>query len=163
MRDHTTISDFPQQVAERFWKLVTIAGPDDCWLWTGANDGRYGRYYYCDAECVRSSRLAYILTNDSIPEGLEVCHSCDTPKCCNPSHLFAGTHQDNMTDMVNKGRTNAPKGKRQHLARLDEEKVIEIRQMYKTGKYSHLKLAHLFGVSEATIRQVVTRTTWTHI
>lgn len=105
----------------------------------------------------------YILAHDSIPSGMEICHSCDNPSCCNPIHLFAGTHQDNMSDMVSKGRTNAPKGTRQHLARLDEEKVIQIRQMYETGKYSQLKLGNLFDVSEATIRQVVTRTTWIHI
>lgn len=163
MPKYITASDFPQHVAERFWKLVTIAGVDDCWLWTGAMDGRYGRYYWCEAKYIRSSRLAYILTHGSIPEGLEVCHSCDTPKCCNPGHLFAGTHQDNMTDMVTKGRLVGLKGERGNSAKLNESQVLEIRRLYAAGGHSHLKLAGMFGVSEAAVQFIIKRRTWTHI
>lgn len=162
MSEYITASDFPQHLQDRFWEQVALHDPDQCWMWTSGKDGRYGRFYYKDSH-IRAHRLAYILKHGSIPDGLEVCHSCDVPLCVNPRHLFIGSHQDNMSDMVAKGRTNAPKGTRQHLARLDEEKVLEIRRLYASGKYSHLKLAHIFEVSEPTIRQVVTRTTWTHI
>lgn len=52
----------------------------------------------------RAHRLAYTIAVGPIPDGLEVCHSCDNPPCCNPKHLFLGTGSENAIDRVAKGR-----------------------------------------------------------
>jgi hypothetical protein len=61
-------------------------------------------------------RVAYRGLRGPIPEGWDVCHTCDNPPCCNPLHLFAAPRVANLIDMRNKGRnrqtqkTHCPKG-----------------------------------------------------
>lgn len=82
----------------------TEPGENGCALWTGClfRDG-YGRI---DIGCWprRAHRIAWTIAHGPIPAGLWVLHRCDTPRCVNPAHLFLGTHQDNIDDMVRKGR-----------------------------------------------------------
>ena len=76
-----------------------------CRIWTGGTlkDGGYGRVRFAGKDA-RAHRVAWILANGPIPTGLVVCHACDNPPCVNVEHLFLGTHDDNMADMVAKGR-----------------------------------------------------------
>lgn len=93
---------------ERFWGKVQKAGQGDCWQWTASKDRRgYGRFRLPTCH-IGAHRIAYELTFGPIPEGLEVCHTCDNPGCVNPSHLVLGTHADNMRDSRDKGRATAP-------------------------------------------------------
>lgn len=63
-----------------------------------------------DGEKIYVHRAAYIEAYGEIPDGKLVCHHCDTPRCIEPTHLFVGTHADNMHDMIRKGRQR-PRGK----------------------------------------------------
>lgn len=47
---------------------------------------------------------SYIAFKGPVPDGLEVCHECDVRDCCNPTHLWLGTHSQNMLDAVAKNR-----------------------------------------------------------
>ena len=100
----------PEEGARAFWaKVDKSAGPDGCWLYMGfrkwdgygwlarAIDGRATKY-------MTAHRYAWILTKGMPAEGLHICHRCDNPPCCNPAHLFIGTHDDNMADKRDKGR-----------------------------------------------------------
>lgn len=50
-------------------------------------------------------RVAYqVFYNDDLTPQDIICHKCDNPKCVNPKHLFKGTPNDNVQDMVKKGR-----------------------------------------------------------
>jgi hypothetical protein len=93
----------------RFWaKVDRSAGQDECWPWTGCRDARgYGKTM---KGSLYAHRIAweFQFPDVPIPEGMFVCHDCDNPSCCNPSHLFLGTPGDNSRDMVKKGRHFSP-------------------------------------------------------
>lgn len=56
-------------------------------------------------------RLAYEDANGPIPPLMEVCHHCDNPPCIELTHLFLGTHAENVADMIRKGRGQRGHGK----------------------------------------------------
>lgn len=89
---------------ERFWSRVDRRGPDECWPWTGSrNPAGYGAFSR-GGKRSNTHRVAWEMTHGPIPGRLHVLHACDNPPCCNPAHLSLGTHEDNMADMVAKGR-----------------------------------------------------------
>lgn len=81
----------------------------------------YGRFHisgYGENNIVEySHRASWIVYNGQIPDKLHVLHKCDVKLCVNPSHLFLGTHQENMKDRDQKGRSSVPRGRRTHCTR----------------------------------------------
>lgn len=162
---------------ERFWDKVKLGNPNECWEWQGAkDDGGYGMIAM-DCACrikkgkkaLRSHRVAWELTNGSIPEGLYVLHKCDNPSCCNPNHLFLGTHADNMRDMIQKGRAihtsnfeTTLRGEDQPNHKLTDIQVLEIRQLAK-NKVPYKIIAVIYGIDDTTVCNIKTRTTWKHL
>lgn len=106
-----------------------------CWIWIAAlyRDKRYGRFGGQPAH-----RVSWELFRGPIPEGLNVCHYCDTPLCVNPDHLFLGTGKDNSQDMVKKKRWNA-----KHCTKLTDEQVMAIRK----DSRSYIEIAKDYGIT----------------
>jgi len=97
-----------EKTVRRFWGKVDIRGPGECWNWQARrNKQGYGHFYVRiggKPKTARAHRFAYQLVNGPIPDGMLVLHHCDNPSCCNPTHLFLGTHADNVADMWSKNR-----------------------------------------------------------
>jgi hypothetical protein len=106
-------------------------------------------------------RLAWALTNGPIPPGKHVCHRCDNPACCNPAHLFLGTHAENMADKVAKRRHSH--GETATQAKVKPSDVAFIREAVATRSFRQRELAALFALSEGQISRIVRRVQWVHL
>ncbi len=162
---------------DRLWERVDRSGGDDaCWPYLRRCDkGGYGvmrRNYRHD----RAHRIAYQLTHGPIPPGMCVCHTCDNPPCCNPMHLWLGTHAENVQDRMLKGREargdrssyrlhpdSYSRGSARYNARLTEAKVVAMRARYTEAGVLLADLAAEFGCSIPTAHNVVARKSWKHV
>jgi hypothetical protein len=147
----------------RFWSNVDIRTPEECWNWTASVNSTGRGAFSIDGKNIKAHRMAWILTYGEIPEGMIICHKCDNGKCCNPNHLFLGTHRDNTQDMISKGRRVILNGEDDPKHKLTEHQVLEIRRLYKPWRYSQFRLAYEFGVSRSTIEEILHRRIWKHI
>lgn len=156
-------SIFTSQDRGRFWRKVNIKSDDECWLWNACvNKKGYGAFQARKLKITKiAHRIAYLLGYGSLDEDLMVCHSCDTPGCCNPKHLFQGNAKQNSEDMVKKGRS--PIGSKQGLTTLSEEDVAAIKSCLKTGRFQQKELARKFNVVQQTISRINTGKDWRHI
>lgn len=158
-------------VIERVLEKVVRIPFSGCWIFTGAiNDAGYGivgmgrRGEPND----RSHRITYRHYCGSIPDGMFVCHSCDTPACCNPDHLFLGTNQDNVNDMVRKGRNSKPP-RNPHVvgsvhpgAKLHEDDIPEVRKLHAQG-LTQKQIAEKYNVCRQTISKVLLGRRFKHV
>ncbi len=143
---------------EKFWDRVDKSG--ECWIWLGNTNATGYGVVKRNGKRLGVHRVSYQMALGAIPDGLWVLHTCDNPSCVNPSHLFVGTAQDNIRDMVQKDRQ--AKGERGGTAKLTEAQVIEIRVSYENGK-TICALAEYFQVWQSTIRRIVRRNSWRHV
>jgi hypothetical protein len=143
---------------ERFFSKVDKK--DSCWIWTGARDARegYGVFWY-QGRSQRAHRVSWEIHFGSIPDGMKVCHKCDTPSCVNPSHFFLGTDADNVADRNRKGRQAHLRCEQAGNSKLTEQQVKDIRNMYANGN-TQRGLARIFKVSQHAIWCIVHNRTW---
>lgn len=177
----------PRTLEERFWsKVDTTSTPDGCWLWTGSvyKKHGYGRLSLPVGEhriqrFFPAHRIGYIIQYGPIPPGLWVLHK---PPCVNRlciRHLYLGTHQDNMKDMVSLGRAfngadlhpesrargehhgththpeRIPRGEHHYNAKLPDTDVAMIRATYTGARGEQKALATQYHVSQALISMIL--------
>jgi hypothetical protein len=91
---------------------------------------------------------------------MHVCHSCDVPGCCRPSHLFLGTIADNNRDCEQKGRR--PFGSAAPNAKLCEGSVIDIRRRSVSGE-SYRSIARYYHVTHKTVARIAQGLQWRRV
>lgn len=137
-----------------------------CWEWQGSNSKENGTGYgtlKVGSRTIKSHRLAYFLF---VGPSRWVLHRCDNTICCNPSHLFSGTAQENSQDALKKGRlserTFLKKGEENRGAKLTEPQILWLRREHTKGR-SVKQIANYLKVAPSTIYDVLKGRTWTHI
>ena len=156
----------PKQTLFQRLERNSIPEPNSgCLLWTGAVDhSGHGVITIWDDEYEKSittspHRIAWQLHRGPIPERMLVCHKCDVPSCINPDHLWLGTNDENMADMVAKGRAAKPKGTKHPNSKLTDDDIRAIRRSLKSG----VDVAREYGISTANVSLIRSRKAWPHV
>jgi len=180
-------------------KVDRSGGPNACWPWKAAvMKNGYGAFARDKGHIIKSHRVAFFLATDQDPREQCVCHSCDVRypigsieyrKCCNPSHLWLGSHANNIADRDKKGRgasgdrsggrthpecipRGAKSGRAKHperylhitgenhpKARIRTVQIPLILQRSAEGE-TFASIAIDLGVNECTIARIVKGKTW---
>ena len=152
-----------ERYIKNFWKKVDKKDNSSCWIWIGAHCNHGYGQMRINNKMKMAHRISWIIHFGNIPEGLEVCHKCDNPECVNPSHLFLGTHQDNMDDRNRKGRNKSLQGELNGASKLKNYQIPSIREKYSTGEYSLRDLGREYGVGFEAIRRIVNHISFKNI
>lgn len=144
-------------VRARFFAKVAARDKGGCEVWLAhLNADGYGQFWI-DGSMQRAHRVAWVIANGAIPEGLQVLHRCDIRRCVNPEHVFLGTHSTNVRDMVDKNRQ--PKGEHNGGAKLTEGQVVAIRYDPRAQR----AIAADYGVAQVTISSIKRGQKWGHV
>ncbi|MEQ8504611.1 MAG: HNH endonuclease signature motif containing protein [Rhodospirillales bacterium] len=122
------------------------------------NSAGYG-VFWDGKRLVRAHRYAYETKVGPIPDGLDLCHSCDNPTCVNPGHLWPGTATENIQDMVRKGRSNRRRGESHPDAKLTAAEAIEVFNADGLQR----EIGDQFGIHQTHVSQIKRGKAWQHI
>jgi hypothetical protein len=144
-------------IIARFWAKVERRKDSECWPFRGhVGDRGYG-VFGIGRSRIRAHRLAWMLTHGDVPAGVVICHDCDTPACCNPSHLRPDTQAHNLHESIRKGRKRC-----WGIQKLTDQDVLTIRALCAGGMLQY-RAAELFGISENHVSSIVHRKVWAHL
>lgn len=95
----------------------------------------------------------------AVKPGMFVLHKCDRTVCVRPSHLYEGSHIDNMTDRRLRGRAARQRGENNAAAKLTASDVKCIRELHSQGILQY-KIAEQFNMSKSHICTIISRKRW---
>lgn len=157
----TPIVHLEPKYIERFWSRIDIRGEDECWNWTAAKTLQGVGALWVNGRNLYAPRIAYFLEHGKSADNF-VCHHCDNRTCCNPKHIYDGTHADNMRDRQVRCRTNSDFGEQNGGHKLTTQSILEIRRRRADGE-SRAAIAIEFGVCKQTITKITGRRCWSHL
>jgi hypothetical protein len=148
-------------IRERFESKFVKGNDDECWEWQARiSPFGYGQFAINPGNIPQAHRFSYELYLRKIPKGMCVLHRCDNRKCVNPKHLWLGTQQENIKDMILKKRDKKATPDKNGGAKLTWEQVNEIRKIRREKGTYYKDLAKMFNVHYATIKRIILKKSW---
>jgi len=136
---------------------LRLAQAGDCLVFTGSRGtSGYGQIGCPPKLILQPHRISWAYHNGPIPAGALVLHRCDNRVCCNPAHLFLGTHKQNTQDAISKGRFAPgpfPRGDKHYNTKIPDSEIQVIREARASG-IGQRKLAKKYGVSKTQIARI---------
>jgi len=168
IRDKTGKFIKAQTNEEKFWEKVNIRN-NGCWEWLAQKDkDGYGTFMLSSnkgQKRTRAHRYSWVLHFGDVPKEKFVLHKCDNPPCINPNHLFLGTAKDNTQDMVKKHRYgyNNIGGENHPNAKLNNQKVKQIKELWNSKQYTQIELGRMFDVGNKQINLIINNKAWKNV
>lgn len=142
--------------------LSKVNQTENCWEWCGTkNPAGYGIIQTDWAKEMKTQyahRISYMLFKGDL-NGLDILHSCDNPKCVNPSHLRLGTQAENNKDRDEKGRHKALSGLEHGSSIFNKQQIDDIRKMRSEGIY-YKDIAEKYNCNRRTIERICLNKTY---
>lgn len=149
------------KIKARLKYLTALYPKTSCFIWNGyTNKPGYG-LFQVNKKVVLAHRASYFCEFPEFDQDLFVLHKCDNPSCVNVSHLFLGTHKENCSDKVYKGRQ--AKGQQIGCTALTDEEVVNIRKIYYDTKPFLKDLSKQLNIHKETLRSLLCGKTWKYL
>lgn len=133
-----------------------------CWIFTGATSDFGHGVLGAGARgtgLAKAHRVMFEHTFGEIPEGKIVRHSGDVPCCVNPDHLEVGTQQDNVDDMMARGRHKVVIKPRLTYHKLTRKEAEHAQLLLMLG-YTRREVSAQVGLTVKSVARIDTGQTW---
>ena len=121
----------------------------------GKESDGYGLWKKFDRVAARAHKLAYCIwkglmdkDGNPLPLGGILCHTCGCRACCNPHHMYIGTHGTNAVDRENHGNG----GKKRQLT-ISYTEILKLKEQGKSVR----DIAYEFGIKPVSVYMAIKR------
>jgi len=144
-------------------------GIGHCWPWmaTGTKWG-YG-WFKVNGKGRGAHRAAFFIEYGRWPIPFAL-HHCDNSVCCRISHIYEGTHLDNVRDMCERGRIShgekhsiTVRGEHNGTTKITEQQAILILNLLEEKEITQRSISIELGISYYIVNSIANNASWKYL